>query len=279
MASILRVWSDLDVGRHKAEFYRMWHLGYRAGLSHIEVLTQMGDFRRSHTVHKLRDVLVRGTQRRQPIERTLQGRDELVVPFEAALLELGEETGQLEDVFKLLADYFEAEHRMMLRVKGQLAYPMAAAVAAIFIAPFPVLFFGDALRYIAVVVSELIAVLIFGGALLAAAARSYGGRLEFVVGRFCRAAALAVEAGLSLDRVAELAVAAAAHPVLTAHLKRMPRRQWMGQPLAQTFAGTRVLPREVVAALEVADASGNYGDTLRKLADLYDGGYGRAAPV
>ena len=96
---------------------------------------------------------------------------------------------------------------------------------------------------------------------------------RFVVGRFCRALTLGIEAGLSLDRVTELAVAAAAHPELTRHLNRVPRRQRAGQPLSKTFAGTTVLPPNVVAALEVAEASGDYGGTVRKLAELYDGGY------
>jgi type II secretory pathway component PulF len=275
MASLFRAWNELDLARHKAEFYRMWHTGYSAGLPHGEVLRQMGDFRRSATVHRLRDVLLRGTERRQTILQTIEAHDSLVIPFEAALLELGEEAGQLEDVLKLLGGYFEAEHRMMLSVKKALAYPMTSAVAVAFIAPFPVLYFGDAQRYVITVVVELIAAMMFGGTLLATVARWFGGQPKFVVGRFCRALAMAVEAGLSLDRVAELAVAAAAHPELTAHLRRMPRREWLGQPLATTFAGVRVLPREVLAALQVADASGNYGDTVRKLADLYDGGYKR----
>jgi type II secretory pathway component PulF len=269
MASLFRAWNELDLARHKAEFYRMWHTGYSAGLPHGEVLRQMGDFRRSATVHRLRDVLLRGTERRQTILQTIEAHDSLVIPFEAALLELGEEAGQLEDVLKLLGGYFEAEHRMMLSVKKALAYPMTSAVAVAFIAPFPVLYFGDAQRYVITVVVELIAAMMFGGTLLATVARWFGGQPKFVVGRFCRALAMAVEAG------AELAVAAAAHPELTAHLRRMPRREWLGQPLATTFAGVRVLPREVLAALQVADASGNYGDTVRKLADLYDGGYKR----
>ena len=273
MASLFRTWNELNLGRHKAEFYRMWRAGYGAGLPNAQVFAQMGDFSRSPTVRRLREVMLEGVERRLTVRDTIRGHPELLIPFESATLELGEESGRLEDVLGLLGDYFTAEHRMMMWVKRKLAYPMTTTVTAIFIAPFPILFFGDIQLYVVVVVSELVAVLLLGGTVLAAAARWFGRRARFVVGRFCRALTLGIEAGLSLDRVTELAVAAAAHPELTRHLNRVPRRQRAGQPLSKTFAGTTMLPPNVVAALEVAEASGDYGGTVRKLAELYDGGY------
>ena len=84
---------------------------------------------------------------------------------------------------------------------------------------------------------------------------------------------MGVEAGLPLAKVTEFAVAAAGHPDLTTHLEKTPRLERGRQPLAKTFAGSSVLPFEVLAALEVADTTGNYGDTLGKLARLYDGNY------
>ena len=61
---------------------------------------------------------------------------------------MGEESGGLEGILQLLGTYFQAEHRMTLWVKKKMAYPMINMVAAIFILPFPVLFFGDATRYL-----------------------------------------------------------------------------------------------------------------------------------
>ncbi len=36
--SLTSAWNELDVARYKAEFYRMWHVGYHAGLPHQKVL-------------------------------------------------------------------------------------------------------------------------------------------------------------------------------------------------------------------------------------------------
>ncbi len=42
------------------------------------------------------------------------------------------------------------------------------------------------------------------------------------------------------------------------------------QPLAETFRGCPVVTVEALAAMQVADASGDYANTLRRLADLVE---------
>ena len=166
--------------------------------------------------------------------------------------------------------YFAAEYHAVQKVKGMLAAPMITAIAAVFIVSFPILYYGNPLGYSVAVGLEVAALLFAGGTVLSSVARWYRNRPEFVVGRFCRALAMGIEAGLPLGSVTEFAVAAAGHPELQAHLSRVPLRERGNQPLAKTFGGCRVLPFEVVAALEVADATGNYSDTLVKLAQMYD---------
>jgi type II secretory pathway component PulF len=225
-------------------------------------------------VQSRRPHFLEGIRRRESLSALARERPDLLAPFESALLELGDEAGRLEDIFKLLGDYFTAEHRMIVAIKQKMSYPMMNAVAAIFIAPFPILFFGNAALYTITVVSGLVLALAFGGTLLLAAAKWYRRKRKFVLARLCRALALGVEAGLPLDRVVTLAVKAAADPDVAAHVQRLSARQRGSQTLADTFAHT-IVPTKMLAALRVADASGNYGDTMKKLAALYDGDYGR----
>ena len=271
--SVARGWSELDVARYKAELYRMWYAGYHAGLSHEKVLATAGTFERSPTVERMRVELLRGVQQRNPLESTVRAHPDLFIPFEASLIALGEESGGLEEILQLLAGYFEAEHRMTLRVKKKMAYPMMNLIAAIFILPFPMLLFGDPLRYILTVTVEFVAAVMFGGTVLGAVARWFRRRPKIVLVRLCRALALGVEAGLSLDRVVQLAVDAAASGDLTAHVRRVPARQRRAQPLESTFAGAPGIPFEMLAALKVAAETGDYANTLRKLADLYEDGF------
>lgn len=269
-------WAELDVARFKAELYRMWYAGHHAGLDYPTTLSSMHEFGRSPSVEKLRSYLLAGAKRRATLASLTKTKPQIFVPFEAALLVLGEESGTLETCLKLLADYFAAEHRMILWIKKKMTYPMFQALAATFIAPLPLLVFGQTGRYLLLVAGGLTLLVTAGGSLLLAAAKWYGQRPKFVRGRLARALTLGVEAGLPLGRAVELAVNAAASPAIRAHVAKQQPLAVSSQPLAKTFAGCAMIPREMLAAMEVADATGNYGETLRRLADLYDGGYGKA---
>lgn len=270
---LTRAWLELDVARHRAELYRLWHNGTHAGLDHPTTLGTIGPFTRSPSVERLRTYLLGGTRRRATPAQLVKAAPGLFRPFEGSLLVLGEESGTLEACLRLLADYFAAEHRMVLGIKKKLAYPMFQALAAAVIGPLPLVFYGRPGAYILTAGAGVTLWIAAGGAVLLAAARWYGGRPKFVLGRLARALTLGVEAGLPLGRVVGLAVDAAASPEIAAHVARIPALALSSQPLARTFAGCPIVPREMLAAMEVADASGNYGETLRRLADLYDGGY------
>lgn len=98
--SLAAAWNELDVARYKAELYGRWHAGYRAGLSHEKLFATMGQFRRSPTVERMRLHLLRGAQQRKSLEEAIRGQRDLFIPFEAALLELGEESGGLEEILQ-----------------------------------------------------------------------------------------------------------------------------------------------------------------------------------
>ena len=272
--NLAQAWAELDVAHHKAELFRMWHAGYHAGLHHHTVLENAGDFPRSPTVHRVRHELLAGLERGATVTTVVKANAALFLPFEAALLELGEESGRLEECLRLLGNYFAAEHRMIAWLKKKLTYPMFNALAAAVLGPLPLVFTGHTGAYLLSAGGALALCAAAGGGLLLAAARWYGRRPALVRARLARALATGVEAGLGLGRVVDLAVQAAASPVLAAHVARIPRIVRVGQPLAKTFAGCPVIPHEMLSVLEVADTTGNYSDTLRRLADLYDGAFG-----
>ncbi len=157
----------------------------------------------------------------------------------------------------------------MLWVKKKMSYPMMNVLAGIGIAPFPVLFFGDAVRYFTTVGIELVLAMAFGGALLRIVARHYRNRPKVVRARLCRALAIAVEAGLPMD----LGVQAADDASLTEHLARLPAAARANQTLADTFVGWSRLTPDMQQVLGVADQTGDYTNTLKRLADLYDDGF------
>ena len=157
----------------------------------------------------------------------------------------------------------------MLWVKKKMSHPMMNVLAGIGIAPFPVLFFGDAVRYFTTVGIELVLAMAFGGALLRIVARRYRNRPKVARACLCRALAIAVEAGLPMD----LGVQEADDASLTEHLARLPAAARANQTLADTLAGWSRLTPDMQQVLGVADQTGDYTNTLKRLADLYDDGF------
>ncbi|MGQ0814496.1 MAG: type II secretion system F family protein [Gemmatimonadota bacterium] len=254
----------------KTEFYRLWHTGQRMGASHLHMLEMMGKRSSAPSVEQLRLKLLAGTQQRRTIASIVKENAALLQPFEAAVLIFGEESGTLEQSLATLVTHFKAEHRLLLKVWSKLTYPLIVSLAFVVIAPLPLVFQGQARAYWISVVSGLAIWYSFGGAVIVGLAAKYANRREFVLARLARALAAGVEAGLPLDRVVTLAANSTGHPGIMAHLRKLTARQLATQPISGTFSGCMVIPAEMVAAMRVAEVSGDFSGALRKLADLYD---------
>lgn len=219
-------------GRDKSQYYREWHLKQRAGLAYPTLPSPHSP-----------------------------------VPFEVALVALGKESGKLEECLRLLADYFMAEDRAVLKILKHAAYPLMTALAAAVIAPLPLLVAGQTGAYI---LTLLVAVAVWyaaAGTLLLGSVHRHLARPRFVLGRLLRALTIAIEAGLPLGRAALLAAESSGNADVVGHVRRVGGRS-AAQPLAATFQGCPYVPFTAIAAMEVADATGDYGMTLRKLAEI-----------
>jgi type II secretory pathway component PulF len=193
-------------------------------------------------------------------------------PFETAMVELGKESGALDDCLRLLAEYYAAEHRLVLRVARTAAYPVFTGVLATIIAPLPLAVAGGGGAYALTVGLGLAGWALGGRMVLGALVGRYLRAPRFALARLLRAIATAIAAGLPLGRAVSLGVAAAADPALAAHIAAQGPRV-TSQPLATTLRGAPGVGFEVVAALQVADATGNYADTLVRLAERYESGW------
>lgn len=268
VAAVLRAFDD---GRARAEFYRSWRSGHAAGLPHPTIL-EMAVARGTLTA-ALRDHLLDGTRRGRDLAALLRQRPELTEPFEASLLTMGEESGQLERVFGELSDFFHRQHRLITKVKSWLTYPMFVSLVAVVLLPLPLVFQGHVTEYWVAAGGGLLLWFFAGGVVLARLAQRYQRRPAFVRARFARTLALCLGAGLALDRSLLLAAQASGSPELEAHLRRQGPRRLGDQSLRQSLAGAPTLTPDFHGALEVAERTGDFATTLGRLADLYEDGF------
>lgn len=245
------------------------------GATHPHILEMMGPIQRAPAVESLRSRLLDGTRQRRTIAAILADCPELTAPFERAILSFGEESGTLEQSLAALTGHFKAEHRLLLKIWSKLTYPLITSLAFIVIGPLPLAVAGHTGAYVLSVVMGLALWYGLGGGVVTGLAAGYASRREFVLARLARGIATGVEAGLPLDRVVTLAVHATSHADISAHIRRIPAHQLATQSLSDTFQGCAVIPVEMSAALRVAEVSGDFSGSLRKLADLYDPDRGR----
>jgi type II secretory pathway component PulF len=223
------------IAREKTIWYREWHLQVRTGLVWSKGPSP-------------------GTQ----------------TAFETALVRLGEESGKLEECVRLLSEYFAAEDRMMRKLLARAAYPMFLVLFSVVFGPLPLVFQGRTGAYLVLAGGALALVALFGGAALMAVLRWYLDQPKYVLGRLLRSLTFAIEAGLPLGKAAQLAADATGDSAVIAHV-RSQSRQGGSRPLTATFAGCPHVTAPALAAMEVAEQTGDYDNSLRRLAELTEG--------
>jgi type II secretory pathway component PulF len=268
VAAVLRASDD---GRDRAEFHRMWRMGVSAGLTHPAILATLRTFR--GTTREVHAHLLAGTTAGRDVATLVRERRALFEPFEATLLIMGDEAGKLDPVLASLGEFFERQYKMMLAVKKHLAYPMFVSLVAVWLLPLPLVFQGKVGAYFASVAVAQAGWFFFGGSVLAGRAQAYQRRPGFVRARFARALSLALGAGLPLGRAVRLAAGASGDPELVRHVARFDERTLVTQSLATTLAGASIITPELMAAVQVAESTGDLRTTLGRLADLYEDGF------
>jgi type II secretory pathway component PulF len=272
VAAVMRAFDD---GRDRSEFYRGWRAGHSAGLAHPTILAQVFSGAQGGLTKAARDHLLEGTRAGRDIASLVLERPELFEPFESALLRMAEETGKLESVLGALADFHFRQYKLILKVKQWMSYPLFLSLVAVVITPLPLIFYGQTGAYVVTVLGGLAGWFLLGGGVFAGLAQRYQRRPAFVRARLARTLAVCVESGLPLGRAAVLAAEASGDRELVHHVRRFGERALTSQPLSVTFANTSVATQEplFITSLQMAERTGDYTTTLRKLATLYEDGF------
>jgi type II secretory pathway component PulF len=261
----------LDEGRHRAEFYRLWAAGFASGMTHPQSLTLMGP-RESRRTESARAWLLSGSERGEDVASLVASGGDRFDDLERAILTLGDESGRLDVALAALASFQHGRHRLMLRLRKRMAYPLFTALAACFVIPFPLLFFGDARAYLTAALGAAALLFLSADRLVAALVARYGRKPVLVRARLARALASAVEAGLPLPRAVRLAADASGDGRVRGFVGRVTDARLATAPLSETLAGCPHLTPEFMATLATAEETGDFS-ALTRLAELYEDGF------
>ena len=223
------------------------------------------------TEESARQLLLAGVRAGRTLTEIVQASHAPFASYDAALLALGEESGRLEQVLGLLTDYHERRHTWSLVVQKRLVYPLLTAAFAIVIAPLSLLVFGHPRAYVVLVALGLVALWALGGVLVTAAAARYGRAPRLVQARLARALTIAVEAGLPLGTALRLAAEACGDAGVERHVALQGERRLATQSLVASLRGCPAMTPEFLAVLANAERTGDFANTLARLAGLYEG--------
>jgi len=273
----------------RAEFYHQLGQLTGAGLGLIRSLEQLQRAPPSRSYREPLQRLLRELAAGSTLAESLVRVGDWLPDFDVALLHAGEQSGRLEQCFRLLMDYYQERARLARQLLSGLAYPVFLFHFAVFIFPFPEWFrTGDWIHYLGQVLSVLLPVYFALAAMVYAAQSSHGeiwrARLELMLrpvpvlgtarhdlalSRLAAALEALLNAGVTVVEAWELAARAsgshALHRTVTAWRPQLDA----GRTPAEVVRASRQFPELFANQYATGELSGTLDDTLRRLQSYY----------
>lgn len=202
--------------------------------------------------------------------------------FDRALIDTGEKSGRLPEMFQSLADWYRLKMRMLLIIKSGLTRPFLSLTAAAFVMPFPVIITSMS-KYIYSVILLLMIfflppvtivilykklhrkgayrVFIEKASLKIPLVRNAVRNLE--LGRYCFGFRMLFDSGVPVAKCAQIAADLCGNSVISYMLSGGKKSAKLGNPVSSGFSGD--LPDEFLSIWKVGEESGRLGETLKKL--------------
>lgn len=209
--------------------------------------------------------------------------------FDLALLQAGERSGQLDDCFRALAEYYTNRARMARQMIADLAYPMFLFHFAIFILPFAEFFTsGNLSVYLLKTFGVLIPLYLLLLALLFAGQKKHGegwraivervlhpipllgsGRRALALARLTMALEALLNAGVSIVDAWELAGTVSGSPYLRRKIHAWKPNVLAGQTPAEAVIASHAFPDLFENQYHAGEISGKLDETLNRLRQYY----------
>lgn len=231
-------------------------------------------------------------------------------PILLSMIEAGEVSGQLDRVFRRMADQFENDYKQRQKIKGALTYPIIVLVIAVIVVAIMVTVvipqFGKALAGMNVELPKLtqvllkisefctkywyVFILLFIGLFLGlkSMAGSEKGKLaldNFVLkvplfadvvktlmtARLCRALSTLLSSGVLMIESMEITNRILGNTVIMQKMEEAIENLKQGRSLTQSIGDMQYFPPLAVSMIKTGEESGSIDETLKKAAAFFEG--------
>ncbi len=262
----------------------------------FETEANRGSMLHRSKVMEVRDHVARGSS----VAAAFHASNGYFPPLLCEMLEVGERTGRIEQIFLRLAEYYEQLVKLRRTFLLGIAWPMLELVGAILVIGLfiliigmvsdepPMTFFGlygvrGAIIYFSVigVIVGSIGVTILGAVkgwisleplfrLLMYVPFLGAGLKTVALSRLTWSLALATNSDLSAQRAVELAVRTTHSTYYTRFIDGMKNVLSRGRTMHEAFATTGIYPEDFMASLETGEISGSISETMLILSREYE---------
>jgi type IV pilus assembly protein PilC len=272
----------------RINFYQNLSTLLNAGLPILRAIrtTQQRSLRRyRHILRHIEEDIHAGVE----MSESMKAFPRLFEPLDVMLVHVGEQTGQLAEILKSMADWYQFKQKQKRMVLSGLIYPFFIFHAAAFLMPIPwaILGGGGLKAYSHCVIGALVSLyapltitflivkltpplgilrriqntVVLWIPLLGSAFRC------LAIGRYCSVFSIMYKAGIPVLRCAELAPRACGNTAIAAQFNGAYEAAKTGSPMSEGFG--RGLPLDFLELWNVGEESGDLDKTTDKLAQIY----------
>ena len=234
---------------------------------------------------KLHDAVIaieKSVSRGNTLTMAFSRHPEIFPPFDRAMIEAGERSGRLPEIFKSLADWYRLKSRMMMIIRSGLIKPLLTLTAAAFIMPAPAIM-TSAGRYLFYVILLLMIfyippitlVILYKNLHKKGSSRVFLEKTllkipiirkavrNMELGRYCFGFWMLYESGVSVDKCAQIAADLCGNSVIADMFSGGQESAQEGNPVSAGFS--RDLPEDFLSIWKVGEESGRLGETLKRV--------------
>jgi type IV pilus assembly protein PilC len=276
--------------RSLALWYRSLSYLLRAGVSLSEAAHTLGEKCDNSTLRAVSRKVARAAREGKPMNAALQDYPGAFPAFARAVMEVGQQTGNLEKTSASLAQYYDQIYALQAAYRSQLAHPFILLAFYILIPVLPVWFFGGFGAFVLALIARtartaiiLILLVLVWKALIqwqpfAQAFDRFKLSLPLLGGifrkaalsRWARSMAMLFSAGVGMAKAAEVAAGACGNAAIEAAVRREVPRILEGQPLSAAMKASGEFPDTAVEMAAAGEQSGELDEMLTRVAGYYE---------